>query len=742
MLDAAGRLALRRPKRVIVGALLFVLVAGGLSSGVIPRLGVSGYADPGSPSVRADHDLQRQFGIVTPNLLLDVSSPRSMNDPQVAAVAATLARRLAHERGVERVQSYWTSGPAGRALISRDGHSALIVAGIKGSEDTISKRSKSLVPRYRGTHGPVTVRAGGLGPLIGDTEKQVTKDLKIAEAISLPLTLLALVMVFRGVVAAVLPMAVGMLSIIGTLLVLRVLNEFVHVSVFAVNLTTALGLGLAIDYSLFIVARYRAELRGGREQDEAILVTMRTAGRTIAFSAAIVAVSLSALLAFPMYYLRSFAYVGVAVVIMALAGAVLVVPALLALIGPRINSLSLDRWRAASGAESGFWHRFATAVMRRPLPIATASIVLLIALGAPFLHASMSFSDDRNLPASVPSRQVSDHVRHDFPVRADATMFALVRRGGPSSDLPGKVSAYARSLSRVHGVRAVEGLTGTFAGGRQVGRPVEARSSYVRGEQTWLAVQTSVEPFSPSGERLVRALRAVPAPFGATVTSTAAQLVDTKHAISERLPFALIVVGLATFVVLMLMTGSLLVPIKALVVNTLSLTAVFGVMVYIFQHGHLQWLVGHTTVTNTINVLNPPLVFCIAFGLSMDYEVFMLSRIKEEHDRGAANEEAVARGLQRAAPVITAAAAVMAIVFLGFATSGVTNVKLIGVALAFAVIVDATLVRAALVPAFMRLAGRANWWLPSPLRGLRRSLGVGDRELVESAEPAGAPPAA
>jgi putative drug exporter of the RND superfamily len=734
MLEAAGRLALRRPKRVLAGALVFALVALAVSSDVVPRLGVSGYADPGSPSARADRVLQREFGVVTPNLLLEVSSRRPMTDPQVAALGTRLALRLARARGVERVRSYWTSGRAGRALLSRDGRSALIVAGIKGSDDTVSKRAKSLVPRYRGAYGPVTVRAGGLGPLIGDTEKQVTDDLKIAEAISLPLTLLALVIVFRGIVAAMLPLAVGMLSIVGTLLVLRVLSELVDVSVFALNLTTALGLGLAIDYSLFIVARYRAELRRGRDRDEAILVTLRTAGRTIAFSAAIVAVSLSALVAFPMYYLRSFAYVGVAVVAMALVGAVLVVPALLALLGPRIDALSLERWRAGSGAESRFWQRFAHAVMRRPAPVAAASIAVLIALALPFLHASMSFSDDRNLPATVPSRQVSDDVRHDFPARADATTFALVDDGGR----PATVGRYARALSRVRGVLAVNAATGTFARGRLAGPPLEPARTYTRGGRSWLAVETGVEPFSPAGERLVRALRAVPAPFPATVTSTAAQLVDAKHAISRVLPVALAIVALATFAVLMLMTGSLLVPVKALAVNTLSLTAVFGVMVYVFQDGHLQWLVGHTTATGTINVLNPPLVFCIAFGLSMDYEVFMLSRIKEERDRGATNTDAVARGLQRAAPVITAAAAVMAIVFLAFATSGVTNVKMIGVALAFAVILDATLVRAALVPAFMRLAGRLNWWLPPPLRRARATLGVADGELL--AEPAAAPP--
>jgi putative drug exporter of the RND superfamily len=725
-LEALGRFAVRRRRLVLLGAVVFVLLGGAIGGNVVERLSSGGFDDPHSEAVRAATALEKRFGVDVPNLVLLVSSGSSVDDPAVSRSGARLARQLAHERAVERVSSYWTSGPDGRSLRSRDGRSALITAQVAGSEDHVSDRVKELAPHLRGRHGPLRVGVAGTGELLAESEAQVKRDLTKAEIIALPLTLLALFMVFRGLVAAGLPLAIGSISIVGTLLSLRLISELTPVSVFAVNLATALGLGLAIDYSLLMVARFRDELRRGSEPGEAILATMRTAGRTVLFSAVTVAISLAGLLVFPMYYLRSFAYAGVSVVVVAVLGALIVMPALLAVTGRRIDALQLKRRKLQGGSdESGFWYRLAGFTMRRPVPIATAVIALLLVLGLPFLHASMTFSDERSLPESAPARQVGDQIRKDFAQRDGGTMLVLSERAPRGARLAAEVDGYAARLSRVDGVLAVDALGGTYRDGRRVAaRHAAARARYAddRGA-TWLAVESRTDPLSTAGERVAREVRALPAPFPVQTTGIVPRIIDTKDAMASRLPIALALIALTTFVALLALTGSVLAPLKALLMNVLSLTAAFGALVYVFQDGHLQWLVGGFTVTDTINVLNPPLLFCVAFGLSMDYEVFMLSRIKEEHDRGRDTAASVAIGLQRTGPIITAAAAVMAIVFLSIATSSVTIVKTLGVGLALAVLIDATLVRVALVPALMRLAGRFNWWAPDPLRRLQGRLG-------------------
>ena len=714
-LDRLGRFAIRRRRSVFAAAIGFVLLAAGIGGDAANRLSIAGFDDPGSPSVRAGRDLQRQFHVTTPNFVLRVSSRRGVDDREVAAQGKALARRLSRERGVLRVDSYWTADRAAATRMrSRDGHSALVLAQISGNEDQASDRSKPLVGRYGGRHGVLQVGVTGLGPLLGQGQDQAKKDLVAAERIALPLTLLALVLVFRGVVAAVLPLALGGLAILGTLLVLRLLTMVADVSIFAVNLTTALGLGLAIDYSLFIVMRYRDELAAGAGVNDAIVTSMRTAGRAVAYSAATVAISLAALLVFPQYYLRSFAYAGVAVTVLAAVGALVVMPALLSKVGTRIDALSLGRRRgAATARETGFWQRFAEVVMRRPIPIATVAILLLLLLASPLRHISFNFSDDRTLPASSPPRAVADKIRAEFPLREAGTMYALADGAQPGRAL----TRYARRLSRVNGVLAVDAYAGTFRGGRLVApRPPAERRAFASPHATWLSVETDREAYANPGERVGRALRAVRAPFHVRFAGIPLRLADTKDKMLERLPIALAMIVITTFLALFAMTGSVVAPVKALIVNTLSLFAVLGAIVYVFQDGHLQWLVGDFTLTGGINVLNPPLIFAIAFGLSMDYEVFMLSRIKERYDELGDNTAAVASGLQRTAPIITAAAAVMAIVFVSFGTSAITNLKMVGFGLALAVLLDATIVRAVLVPAVMRLAGNFNWWAPRLVR--------------------------
>ena len=547
---------------------------------------------------------------------------------------------------------------------------------------------------------------------------------------------------FASAVAGILPLAVGGFAIIGTLLVLRVLAQVTDVSIYALNLTTALGLGLAIDYSLFIVSRYREELRAGRDPGDALIVTMRTAGRTVLFSAATVAVSLLALLVFPLYFLRSFGYAGIAVVALAAVGALVVLPALLAVLGRRVDRFRLPIGRRATVREpgTGFWHRIATWVMRRPVPIALAVVAFLVLLGTPFLGVRFGLPDDRVLPSGAEGRQVADAIRGNFATDESSALSVVAPGiGDPRAQLA-DIDGYAAALSRLDGVERVDALTGAYADGARLQGPLPAVGAAIAPEArrfaaadgTWLSVVPSVEPFSEAGEELVAAVRDLPAPLGAQVTGPSAQLVDTKASLFGLLPVAAAIIAVVTFVLLFLMTGSVVIPAKALVLNLLSLTAVYGAMVWVFQDGNLAGVLGFTP-TGTIDTSMPVLLFCIAFGLSMDYEVFLLSRIKEEHDRTGDTVAAVAVGLERTGPIVTTAAALLAIVFVAFATSQVSFLKLFGIGTALAILVDATLIRALLVPAFMRVAGQANWWAPAPLRRLHARVG-----LAETPAPSGA----
>ena len=528
----------------------------------------------------------------------------------------------------------------------------------------------------------------------------------------MPATLVLLVLVFGGVVAASLPLATALVSVMGTFLALFLISRVTNVSIYSINLTTALGLGLAIDYSLFIVSRFREELAAGRSTDDAVVRTVETAGRTVAFSALTVAASLAALLVFPLYFLRSFAYAGIAVVVTAALCSLLSLPALLAGLGPRVNKWSVRR-RHAERAENGFWHRLATAVMRRPIPIATAVIAVLVLLGTPFLRVDPGLPSYLSLPESSEARTVAAALATDFAGN-QAEQFAVVMPGvdAEGSDA-GAVDAFAAQVRGLDGVAAVT-VDSAEAG-------------------SWLTIVPSVALRSADGEALVEDLRALDPPFGFGVEGPAAELVDTKAAITDRLPLALAIVGVTTAILLFLVFGSILVPIKAIVLNLLSLSATFGAMVWIFQEGHLSGVLDFTP-TGQLDVAMPILMFCIAFGLSMDYEVFLLSRIKEEHDRTGDNTGAVVAGLESTGRLITAAALILAITFAAFGTSGMAFMKLMGVGLAMAILVDATVIRGILVPAFMRLAGEANWWAPAPLRRLHDRWGFTE-EPVERRRP-------
>jgi RND superfamily putative drug exporter len=444
----------------------------------------------------------------------------------------------------------------------------------------------------------------------------------------------------------------------------------------------------------------------------------------VAFSALTVAISLAALLVFPLAFLRSFAYAGIGVSLLAGAVAVVCLPALLAILGRRVNALRLWR-REAKPVGTGVWHRIATLVMRRPVPVAAAVIVVLLALGVPFLRIQFGLPDDRVLPADVSSRQVQDDIRTRFD-SDEARQLQVV-----AGDLPdpaaraADVDAYAARLSRLPGAASVETITGTYVDGHNVAGPGPLSPRFQADRAVWLAVVPSVEAYSEEGEQLAKDVRDAPAPFSVLVTGPSAELVDSKESLFARLPIALGWVALATFVLLFLMFGSVLVPIKALVLNVLSLSATFGALVWIFQDGHLSGVLDFTS-TGTLPASIPLLLFCIAFGLSMDYEVFLLSRIKEEHDRTGDNTSSVAIGLERTGRIVTAAAVLISVVFLAFATSRVSFIKIFGIGLSIAVLMDAFVIRATLVPAFMRIAGEANWWAPRWMRRIHDRIGISE----------------
>jgi RND superfamily putative drug exporter len=704
MFTRIGRFTVRRRRLVLALTVLFVLAAGAGGAGTFGALEDEGFDDPGSESSRASRFLQEEIGTDDPEMVLLVeveADGADVDDPAVAAAGSELTEALAGEPGVASAISYWSLGGAPE-LRSTDGSSALLVVDVDGDDEAVV----DLGDRYAGTRGPITVGVGGEDAIDAAIEEQLGSDLARAESLAIPATLVLLVLVFGGVVAASLPLAMALVSVTGTLLVLFAVAQVTDVSIYSINLTTALGLGLAIDYSLFIVSRFREELAAGRSSDDAVVRTVETAGRTVAFSALIVAASLSALLVFPLYFLRSFAYAGTAVVLSAAAGALLTLPALLAVLGPRVNAWSFRRRAAApggSGAERGFWQRLAGAVMRRPVPVATGVIVLLLILGSPFLRVNPGLPSYESLPESNEARRVAEALATDFDGNQSEQFAVVLPRTHADGADAEAVAAFADR------VRAVDGVA-----------EVTVRSA---DAGSWLTVVPSVALVSADGEDLVDDIRAIDAPFPFGVEGDAADLVDTKAAIYDRLPLALAIIGVTTFVLLFAVFGSLLVPLKAIVLNLLSLTATFGALVWIFQDGHLSGVLDFTA-TGQLDVAMPILMFCIAFGLSMDYEVFLLSRIKEEHDRTGDNTQAVAAGLARTGRLITAAALVLAITFAAFVTSGMSFMKLMGLGLALAIIVDATIVRGLLVPAVMRLAGEANWWAPGPLRRLQRRWGV------------------
>jgi uncharacterized membrane protein YdfJ with MMPL/SSD domain len=743
-------MAIAAPRRILIAAALIMVAAAAFGIPVAKSLSAGGFQDPSAESSQATRLLTDKFDQGDMQMLVTVTAPDGATSPGATAVAKDIVDRLERSPHVVHVTSAWTVPQAAAAeLTSKDGKSALVIAGINGGENDAQKYAKALSDEIGQGRDGVTVRTGGIAMVYAQINEQSQRDLLLMESIAIPLSFLVLVWVFGGLVAAALPMAVGGLAIVGSMAVLRLITFSTDVSIFALNLSTALGLALAIDYTLLIISRYRDELAEGVPREKALIRTMSTAGRTVLFSATTVALSMAAMLLFPMYFLKSFAYAGIATVAFGAAAAVIVTPAAIWLLGDRLDALDVRRSirrlarrpeRTAKPVEQVFWYRSTKAVMRHAVPIGLAVVVVLLALGAPFLSVKWGFPDDRVLPSSASAHEVGDQLRDDYADNsATAVTVVVPDADGLTDDAVGR---YAAALSSVPDVVSVNASTGTFVAGNRVGPPVG--NAGVAGGSAFLTVGSTAPLFSDASETQLDRLHEVAGPDGRAVEMGGIAQInrDSVQAVTDRLPWVLGLIAIITFGLLFLLTGSVVLPLKAVVLNVLSLTAAFGALVWVFQEGHLSAL--GTTPTGTLVANMPVLLFCIAFGLSMDYEVFLVARIREYwlsiraggdttpsglqaiRLARADNDEAVALGLARTGRVITAAALVMSISFAALIAAEVSFMRMFGVGLTLAVLVDATLVRMVLVPAFMHVMGGWNWWAPKPLVRLHRRIGISE----------------
>ncbi|BBX22941.1 membrane protein [Mycolicibacter terrae] len=736
MLRGVTRAALTAPRRVVAVAALVLIGSAIFGAPVAGKLSAGGFTDPNSESARAGEVLVDKFGQSDQQMLITVTDAGGATSDRATSTGTAIVDHLKASPWVYGTSSTWTGSPG---LVSTDGTSGLIIAQLKGGENNAQHYAKSLLDSLTDAgvfdRDGVAVAAGGDAVMYAQINEQNQHDLLVMESIAVPLSFLVLVWVFGGLVAAALPLAVAAVAIVGSMTILRALTFYTDVSIFALNLTTAMGLALAIDYTLLIISRYRDELAAGESPDDALTRTMATAGRTVLFSATTVALSMAVMAVFPMYFLKSFAYAGVATVLFVACAAIVVTPALIVVLGPRLDALDMHRVArrllgrdepVAKPVEQQFWHRSTTAVIRRAVPIGLVGVTVLVLLGVPFLGVKWGFPDDRALPRSASAHQVGDRLRTGFAEDSAANISAVIRDAGGLSHAD--LERYAASLSAVTHVSAVTAPTATFVDGQPVGPPA-APTGLVDGSAL-VTIASNAPLFSAASDEQLDELHRIPAPAGKTVefAGLAQTNRDSVAAITSRLPLVLGVIAAITFVLLFLLTGSVVLPVKALMLNVLSLTAAFGALVWIFQDGHFGAL--GTTPTGTLVANMPVLLFCVAFGLSMDYEVFLIARIREywlaSGRTPADNDASVALGLARTGRVITAAALVMSISFAALIAAHVSFMRMFGVGLTLAVLTDATLVRTVLVPAFMHLMGRANWWAPGPLVRLHERIGISE----------------
>jgi uncharacterized membrane protein YdfJ with MMPL/SSD domain len=709
MFEAWGRTLYRRRRLTLALTLVLVAFAAVWGTGVFGKLSAgNNFTPPDSQSQREADQAAQVFGRNDADVVvLYRSATMTVADPGYRqAVTAALAGLPRAD--VTRVSTYWSTGSP--RLVSTDRHATYAVLQLTGKDDaarhdTYKAIKAELTPASLAASG-VTARVGGTVPMEVAINSEVTANIGKAEGFSMPVLLVLLLVIFGSLAAASLPLAIGGIAILGSFTVLRLLTMATTVSVYSVNITTILGLGLGIDYGLFMVTRFREELHRQPTVEHAVARTVATAGRTVAVSGVTVAIALTSLMLFPETFLRSMGYGGVATVAVDMLAALTVLPALLAVLGPRVNALRIRRsvHRAPREEASGGWYRLAHSVMRRPAVYASVIVIGLLALGAPFLRISWGGTDARTLPAASTVRQVSETLDTQFPANSTAPIEALVT--GARAPSQAGLAAY------LHRIDAIPGVTG-------------AQVTGVKGDTTRIDIGYQPATVSSAARHIVTQIRALPAPAGVTVLvgGTTAGLVDELASLGATLPWMALLTGVTTFVLLFLAFGSVVLPLKAIVMNVLSLSATFGVIVWIFQWGHLSRLLQFTP-TGSIDPTMPILMLAIIFGLSMDYEVFLLSRIRERYDLTGDNTASVASGLQRTGGLITSLALLLIIVVGAFSASGITFIKLMGVGMIVALLVDATVIRVLLVPATMRLLGRANWWAPRPLRRLYARYGI------------------
>jgi RND superfamily putative drug exporter len=691
---------------VLLGAVALLVVGATWGAGIFGTLSGGGYDDPSSQSSHAHTRITEVFGPQGDDVVVLYTATNStVDDPALRNGVTGVLGRLAGRPEISEVMSYYTTQQP--SFVSTDRHATYVGLRLRAGDENAKLADLAAIRPLLDGGGGVETIVGGNISFLDDANSQIEQDIVRAELFSLPILLVLLLFIFRGLVAAVTPLVVGMVAILGAFTVTRVVSQFTEVSVFAANVITLLGLGMAIDYALFVVSRFREELAAGHPTPVAIAHTMRTAGRTVVVSGLTVALALSSLLLFPMDFLKSMGYGGMAAVLVAMLAALTALPALLAVLGPRINALRVPlprRRKSASGTNR--WERLARSVMRRPVVYLVVTAAILLGLATPFLRSDVGGFDERVLPDGTPSRTVAERIADDFPGGSVAPIVAVV--DGISAE---RLPTYLGQL------KALPGVTG-------------ANPYATKGDTALIAITYPGEPSGPAARDVVHEVRGLAPPAGATVLvgGRPSSDLDQIDGLLGQLGWMALYVGLVTFVLLFFAFGSVVLPIKAIVMNMISIGASFGVVVWIFQDGHLANFLGFTP-TGFLEPTNLILMLAVLFGLSTDYEVFLLSRVREEWDRTHDNTEAVATGLQRTGGIITAAALLLIVVVSGFATGGVATIKMLGVGTVVAVALDAALVRTLLVPATMRLLGRWNWWAPAPLARLYRRYGLHESEV-------------
>ncbi|MFE2518951.1 MMPL family transporter [Streptomyces mirabilis] len=734
MFERIAELAIRRARLVLIVAVVATALMGALGSGAFTKLLGGGFDDPASQSTRARDLIDKKFGGETNLVLLVRAGDGRVDTPSAEQNGKALVASLKKEKTLANVVSYWDTRSA--QLLSKDGREAMVLAHVKGDPTQLQKNATSLLDDYDGTYNKaLTVRAGGVAAVGNDMSTQVVEDLELAELIAIPLTLILLLFVFGSVVAALLPLAIAVIAILGSFAELSLLADVTSVSNTATNLTTALGLGLGIDYGLLMISRFREQLATGASVEDAVRRTVHTAGRTVAFSASTVAAALAALLVFPQYFLRSFGFAGVGVVAIAAVSALFVMPPLLVVLGHRVNKGQMP-WAKTANVTTrvSTWARLARTVMRRPALTALPVLAVLLVAASPLLGITFGTPDERVLPKDAESRQVSATLQKNFNGNDNAALQIVIGQNVGQNVDKAPLDKYADQLSRLKGVVRVETSTGTYTHGQEsAAGPGSANLSRPDGQR--ISVVSSLTPKSDAAQSLVGDVRALTPPPGThpLVGGIDAELVDAKHSISGQIPLAIGLVVLTTFVLLFLFTGSIVQPLRALALNAITLVATLGIMTWIFQDGHLSSLLGFTAQPMEMSMT--VLMFCIVFGLSMDYEVFVTSRIKELHDQGEDTESAVTNGLGHTGRIVTAAACLLAVSFFAFGTAKLSFMQMFGLGSGLAILIDAVAIRGVLVPAAMRLLGDSAWYAPGFLRRFHSRFG-----LSESApEPAAAP---